>query len=106
MGRQYRGVLYAGPFRVWLRAKEDGSISQKRHKPKEIVSKLRQVDVLVSQGQTVMDAIRAIGLTEVDHLRELDAQLQHQTPAASSRCKPSVPKVFVPVFAASPAAPP
>ena len=36
-----------------------------RHKPEEIVAELRQVDVLVSQGQTVADAVRAIGVTEV-----------------------------------------
>ena len=41
----------------------------KRHKPEEIVSKLRQVDVLVAQGQTVADAIRAIGVTEVTYYR-------------------------------------
>ena len=40
-------------------------MSRKRHKPEEIVSKLRQGDVLVSPGQTVADAIRAIGVTEV-----------------------------------------
>jgi len=40
-------------------------MSRKRHKPEEIVSKLRQVDVLVSQGQSVADAIRSIGVTEV-----------------------------------------
>ena len=28
----------------------------KRHKPEEIVAKLRQVDVLTSQGQSVADA--------------------------------------------------
>lgn len=38
---------------------------RKRQKPKEIVTKLRQVDVLVSQGQSVIDAIRQIGVTEV-----------------------------------------
>ena len=38
---------------------------RRRHKPEEIVAKLRQVDVLVSQGQTVADAIRSIGVTEV-----------------------------------------
>src|SRR3954454_9252226 len=32
-------------------------------------SKLRQVDVLVSQGQTVADAIRSIGVTEVTYYR-------------------------------------
>ncbi len=29
---------------------------KKRHKPEEIVAKLRQVDVMVSQGQSVADA--------------------------------------------------
>ena len=38
---------------------------RKRHKAEEIVAKLRQVDVLVSQGQSVADAIRQIGVTEV-----------------------------------------
>ena len=42
---------------------------RKRHKPEEIVAKLRQVDVLVSQGQSVADAIRAIGVTEVTYYR-------------------------------------
>ena len=42
---------------------------RKRRKPDEIVAKLRQVDVLVSQGQTVADAIRAIGVTEVNYYR-------------------------------------
>ena len=37
---------------------------RKRHKPEEIVAKLRQVDVLVSQGQSVADAVRSIGVTE------------------------------------------
>lgn len=36
---------------------------KKRHKPEEIVAKLRQVDVLVSQGQSVAEAIRTIGAT-------------------------------------------
>jgi len=37
----------------------------RRPKPEEIVAKLRQVDVLVSQGRTVADAVRSIGVTEV-----------------------------------------
>jgi putative transposase len=44
-------------------------MSRKRHKPEEIVTKLRQVDVLVSQGQSVADAIRQIGVTEVTYYR-------------------------------------
>ena len=34
-------------------------MGRKRHKPEEIVAKLRQVDVLTSQGQSVPDAIRS-----------------------------------------------
>lgn len=42
---------------------------RKRHKPEEIVAKLRQVDVLISQGKSVSDAVRAIGTTEVSYYR-------------------------------------
>ena len=41
----------------------------RRPKPEEIVAKLRQVDVLTSQGQSVADAVRAIGVTEVTYYR-------------------------------------
>ena len=39
-------------------------MARKRYKPEEIVAKLRQVDVLVSQGQNMVDAIRQIGVSE------------------------------------------
>ena len=42
---------------------------KKRHRPEEIVAKLRQVDVLTSQGKPVADAVRAIGVTEVTYYR-------------------------------------
>ena len=42
---------------------------RKHHKPEEIVAKLRQVDVLTSQGKSVADSIRAIGVTEVTYYR-------------------------------------
>ena len=42
---------------------------RRRHKPEEIVAKLRQVDVLVSQGKSIADAVRAIGVTEVTYYR-------------------------------------
>lgn len=42
---------------------------RKRHKPEEIVAKLRQVDVLTAQGKAVADAIRSIGVTEVTYYR-------------------------------------
>ena len=42
---------------------------RKRYTPEEIVAKLRQVDVLVSQGQNIGDAIRQIGVSEVTYYR-------------------------------------
>ncbi len=33
----------------------------KRHKPEEVIAKLRQVDVMTSQGTTVADAARDWG---------------------------------------------
>jgi transposase-like protein len=39
------------------------------YKPEEIVAKLRQVDVVTSQGQSVAEAIRAIGISEVTYYR-------------------------------------
>jgi transposase-like protein len=42
---------------------------KKRPKPEEIVAKLRQVDVLTSQGTPVADAVRSIGVTEVTYYR-------------------------------------
>ena len=44
-------------------------MTRKRHKPEEIVAKLRQVDVLVSQGRSVAEAIRSIAVTEVTYYR-------------------------------------
>ena len=41
---------------------------QKKHKPEEIVAKLRQVDVLVSQGQSVAEAVRSISVTQFNLL--------------------------------------
>ncbi len=39
-------------------------MAAKRHKPEEIVSKLRQVEVLVGQGMVRIDAIREVRITE------------------------------------------
>src|ERR671938_756773 len=44
-------------------------MARKRHKPEEIVAKLRQVDVLTAQGTSVAEAVRAIGVTEVRYYR-------------------------------------
>ncbi len=42
---------------------------QKAHTPEEIVAKLRQAEVLVGQGKTVAEAVRAIGVTEPTYYR-------------------------------------
>lgn len=44
-------------------------MARKRHTAEEIVSKLRQVDVLSAQGRPVAEAIRSIGVTEVTYYR-------------------------------------
>lgn len=53
----------------------------KREKPEEIVSKLRQVEVLQGQGATIAEAVRQIGMTQQTfyrcrslHGREVDEE--------------------------------
>jgi putative transposase len=45
------------------------AIKEDREKPEEIVAKLRQVDILASQGQSIAEAIRSIGISEVKYYR-------------------------------------
>lgn len=42
---------------------------QKEHEPKEIVTKLWQVDVLISQGRSVAEAVHSIGMTQFTYYR-------------------------------------
>ena len=44
-------------------------MSNKRHKPEEIVTKLRQVEVLRGQGMPMADAVRQIGVSELTYYR-------------------------------------
>ena len=44
-------------------------MASKHHKPEEIVTKLRQVEVLVGRGKPVAEAIRTIGVTEPTYYR-------------------------------------
>ena len=44
-------------------------MARKTYKPEEIVAKLRYVDVLHSQGITMAEAVRHIGVTEVTYYR-------------------------------------
>jgi lipoprotein-anchoring transpeptidase ErfK/SrfK len=56
----YAGELAATPSRVPSTA----AVSKERDKPEEIVAKLRQVDALIAQGQSLANAVRQIGMTE------------------------------------------
>jgi putative transposase len=47
----------------------DGTMARKRHKPEEIVAKLRQVDVLTGQGKSIAEAVRTIAVTETTYFR-------------------------------------
>ena len=40
----------------------DEGLGRKRYKPEEIVAKLRQVDVLISQGRSAAEAVRSTGV--------------------------------------------
>jgi putative transposase len=42
---------------------------KKAHTPEGIVGKLRQVEVLTSQGKALAEAVRAIGVTEATYYR-------------------------------------
>ena len=42
-------------------------MARKRYKPEEIVSLLRQAEVLHSQGMSMADAIRQLGISEVTY---------------------------------------
>ena len=44
-------------------------MANKRPKPEEIVTKLRQVEVLMGQGLSRLDAIRQIGVVEQTYSR-------------------------------------
>ena len=44
-------------------------MANKRPKPEEIVSKLRQVEVLMGQGMSRLDPIRQIGVVEQTYYR-------------------------------------
>ncbi len=42
---------------------------RKIYKPEEIIAKLRQVEILTSQGKSAIDAIRLIGVTDATYYR-------------------------------------
>jgi len=41
----------------------------RKHKPEEIIGKLREAEIVLAQGGTVADACRRIGVTEQSYYR-------------------------------------
>ena len=44
-------------------------MSKKRYRPEEVVSKLREADILISQGKSVAQAIKTLKVSEVTYYR-------------------------------------
>ena len=44
-------------------------MAKKRYRPEEIISKLREAAVLISQGKKVVEVIKALGVTDVTYYR-------------------------------------
>jgi lipoprotein-anchoring transpeptidase ErfK/SrfK len=71
---------------------------RKGHKPEDVTAKLQQVDVLVAQGQGIVDATRQVGISESRYhrwrqereaLREEVKKPDHETPKDSSQAEVS-----------------
>ena len=44
-------------------------MTKRRYSPEEIISKLREAGVLLSQGKTVVEAVRVLGIAEQTYYR-------------------------------------
>jgi putative transposase len=44
-------------------------MARRRHKPEEIVAKLRQVEALTAQGRSIAEAVESIAVTETTYFR-------------------------------------
>ena len=44
-------------------------MARKRYRPEEIITKLREADILISQGNTVAVSIRKLGISDVTYYR-------------------------------------
>jgi len=44
-------------------------MTKRRYSPEEIISKLREAEVLLSQGKTVVEAVRVLGIAEQTYYR-------------------------------------
>jgi len=54
---------------VRLGPRKGGKVTRKGYRPEQIINKLREVEILLSQGVTVAEASRKIGVTEQTYYR-------------------------------------
>ena len=67
----------------------------KKHKPEEIIGKLREAEIVLAQGGTVADARRRIGIAEQGWRKECGGLkmdrawriLGERTPSGGRRCR-------------------
>jgi transposase-like protein len=85
-----RRIIAGTPFGVTSASETP----RKRQKPEEITAKLRQVDVLVAQGQGIADAARQIGVPEGTYhrWRQEAGQLKTNELRRSKDREPEAPK--------------
>ena len=62
----------------------DGTMARKRHKPEEIVAKLRQVDVLTGQGKSIAEASSALNAIGLNPTVQVDQGCSGGTVASQS----------------------
>jgi transposase-like protein len=48
---------------------EEEDMAKRNYKPEEIISKLRQADILIAQGTKIPDVVRTLGVTQVTYYR-------------------------------------
>jgi lipoprotein-anchoring transpeptidase ErfK/SrfK len=83
-----------GPSTARSSGAPSSDMPRKKHNPEDVIAKLQQVDVLVSQGQGIVDATRQVGISESRYYRwrqERGAlktdevkKLEHEIPKDSS----------------------
>ena len=56
-----------GPTKVWV--EEDITVKRRRHTPEQIVRKLREVERLTAEGQTIAEAAKQIEISEQTYHR-------------------------------------
>ena len=48
---------------------EEEAMPKKRYRPEDIIAKLREADILISQGKTVAETIKQLGVSDVTYYR-------------------------------------